>query len=92
LTFRGQVCEVGLRNSVIAIDDFHSMVTAMTHELGHSLGASHDGERDAIDCRAEDQYIMSAEHDPPDPKKPYSRNPWLFSMCSVRSMKQTLKY
>ncbi|KAK3591033.1 hypothetical protein CHS0354_026047 [Potamilus streckersoni] len=59
--------------------------------MNRSLGASHDGEGDAKDCKAEDHFIMSSALPVFDPKDTYSRNPWMFSNCSVESFKKTLK-
>ncbi|KAK3589759.1 hypothetical protein CHS0354_021086 [Potamilus streckersoni] len=57
----------------------------------YSLGAFHDGVGDAKDCDSDDLFIMSDSVLRPDPDRPYSRNPWIFSNCSVESFKKTLK-
>ncbi|KAK3587443.1 hypothetical protein CHS0354_007934 [Potamilus streckersoni] len=85
------VCLLGSRNSVIMSRDYSWTVLTATHELGHSLGAVHDGEENATDCKAEDLFIMSAEGKPINLSLPYSRNPWLFSNCSVKAFKKVLK-
>ncbi|KAK3585045.1 hypothetical protein CHS0354_009893 [Potamilus streckersoni] len=59
--------------------------------MTHTLGASHDGEGDAKDCKAEDLFIMSPIKEGPSSERPYSRNPWLFSNCSVEAFKVTLR-
>ncbi|KAL3861393.1 hypothetical protein ACJMK2_007428 [Sinanodonta woodiana] len=55
-----------------------------------SLGAVHDGEGEAISCQAEDGYIMTPGIPVFDSNKLYSKNPWLFSTCSVEAFKKTL--
>ncbi|KAK3579622.1 hypothetical protein CHS0354_003753 [Potamilus streckersoni] len=35
---------------------------------------------------------MTPDMPPFDARVPYSRNPWVFSNCSVRTFKQTLKH
>ncbi|KAK3594233.1 hypothetical protein CHS0354_007214 [Potamilus streckersoni] len=85
------VCELGERISVIM--ERHYVVTVQTaaHELGHNLGASHDGEGDATGCKAEDYFIMSAHSPHLCKNSTYFRNMWIFSNCSVDSFKRTLK-
>ncbi|XP_022324387.2 uncharacterized protein LOC111125156 [Crassostrea virginica] len=53
-----------------------SVLTVAAHELGHGLGAEHDGLNNA--CASSDSYIMAAVSSPVD-----NRNPWKFSSCSV---------
>ncbi|KAK3587255.1 hypothetical protein CHS0354_034399, partial [Potamilus streckersoni] len=50
-----------------------------------SLGAVHDGEGAAKDCPSEDYFIMTSYERTFQPEEPYTRNPWLFSNCSVQS-------
>ncbi|KAK3583763.1 hypothetical protein CHS0354_022799 [Potamilus streckersoni] len=56
----------------------------------HSLGADHDGENSATACKAEDFFIMGPKVKQIDPSETYTKNPWLFSNCSVESFKKTL--
>ncbi|KAK3591510.1 hypothetical protein CHS0354_031617 [Potamilus streckersoni] len=95
-TLRGRapqsgVCDEGRRISVIESRDFFVTVLTAAHELGHSLGAVHDGQGDAISCPAGDLFIMTTVTPDFDPEKPYSRNPWLFSECSVDAFSRVLK-
>ncbi|KAK3579987.1 hypothetical protein CHS0354_025308 [Potamilus streckersoni] len=55
-----------------------------------SLGAVHDGEEQAKDCKAEDLFLMTPRIKHPDPSIPYTRNPWIFSNCSIRSFTKIL--
>ncbi|KAK3598250.1 hypothetical protein CHS0354_001071 [Potamilus streckersoni] len=85
------VCEIAARTSVIQAVDYIWTVWATAHELGHSLGANHDGEKKGIACKAEDLYIMTPSVPYMYRGRPYSRNPWMFSKCSLEAFKQTLK-
>ncbi|XP_041366888.1 zinc metalloproteinase/disintegrin-like [Gigantopelta aegis] len=61
-------------------------VETATHELGHNLGAAHDGENN--NCESSSQYIMASfvgrRHDQ------IKLNPWKFSPCSVNYFKKSL--
>ncbi|KAK3579626.1 hypothetical protein CHS0354_008267 [Potamilus streckersoni] len=72
---------------VQARDLFWAIFTAV-HELGHVLGAEHDGYLNS--CKAKDHFVMS-EDQPEMHIMRSSRNPWLFSSCSVNAFKNTLK-
>ncbi|KAL3870703.1 hypothetical protein ACJMK2_038747 [Sinanodonta woodiana] len=91
LAWPGMVCELGNRTSVVKASDYFMTVSTAAHELAHSLGAVHDGDEGAEDCKSEDFFIMSKT--PPQfiLGQTYSRNPWVFSECSVRAFKNTLK-
>ncbi|KAK3575896.1 hypothetical protein CHS0354_034472 [Potamilus streckersoni] len=56
------------------------------------LGADHDGEDSAIACDPNDLFIMTPKETVFSRGQPYSRNPWMFSNCSVDAFKKTLKY
>ncbi|KAL3891945.1 hypothetical protein ACJMK2_004187, partial [Sinanodonta woodiana] len=57
-----------------------------------SLGAEHDGEKEAIDCKAEDYFIMTRRVPTLDRNRVYIRNSWLFSNCSKDSFKTKLQH
>ncbi|KAL3856707.1 hypothetical protein ACJMK2_011430, partial [Sinanodonta woodiana] len=88
---QSKVCIQGVRISVIESRDIFVTVSTAAHELGHNLGAVHDGDKKARSCPAADSFIMSSHSPQFDPEKPYSRNPWLFSNCSVAAFKKILK-
>ncbi|XP_070200703.1 uncharacterized protein [Littorina saxatilis] len=74
--------------SISVVEDhggFQSEGTA-THELGHSMGAEHDG--DGNECSSADRYVMAGNaHEQTEATK---ANPWLFSPCSVAYFKQLI--
>ncbi|KAL3875188.1 hypothetical protein ACJMK2_038115, partial [Sinanodonta woodiana] len=90
-SFFGSVCDNCYKGSIIQTRDFMFTVLTATHELGHNLGADHDGEGEGLACKADDYFLMS----PLDPlfleSRNYSRNPWIFSNCSVESFKRALQ-
>ncbi|KAK3583769.1 hypothetical protein CHS0354_022805 [Potamilus streckersoni] len=55
-----------------------------------SLGADHDGEKSATACNPDDWFIMNPKRKAFHPHETYSKNPWLFSHCSVEAFKKTL--
>ncbi|KAL3875183.1 hypothetical protein ACJMK2_038110 [Sinanodonta woodiana] len=89
-SYTRSVCDDCHKASIIKTRDYMFTVLTAAHELGHNLGADHDGEKEGAACRADDFFLMS----PDDPvfreNKPYSRNPWIFSNCSVESFKRAL--
>ncbi|KAL3861675.1 hypothetical protein ACJMK2_007699, partial [Sinanodonta woodiana] len=91
LSIGPHVCVPGYRVQIVRMGDYFWTMSSTAHELGHNLGAVHDGEGDATDCKAEDQFIMSPALPVSIEGKAYSRNPWLFSNCSVNAFKSTLR-
>ncbi|KAK3584542.1 hypothetical protein CHS0354_031950, partial [Potamilus streckersoni] len=91
IAYDGGVCDLGYRTSIVEVGDYFMTVNTAAHELGHALGAEHDGSGRATACKNEDSYIMSTIMPKSDPSKPYSRNPWIFSNCSVEAFKRELK-
>nr|XP_034302725.1 uncharacterized protein LOC117681592 isoform X2 [Crassostrea gigas] len=85
-TNKGSSSNVGLAyvsgmcsdQSVSVVEDHFdfAVLTSAAHELGHGLGAQHDGSGNA--CDSDDSYIMSAVSRPVQ-----NQNPWKFSTCSV---------
>ncbi|CAG5127420.1 unnamed protein product [Candidula unifasciata] len=83
------ICDVQSGNAisiVFDIGDFQCIKVA-THELAHSLGAYHDGDRQEQHCRPDSNFIMS-------PLNTYShqvmKNAFYFSTCSIQDMWQHL--
>ncbi|XP_064597393.1 zinc metalloproteinase/disintegrin-like [Liolophura sinensis] len=66
--------------------DFDRVETA-AHELGHSLGASHDGDGNA--CPAADSYIMTPTSGLA--KGANAKNPWYFSSCSIAYFREKIR-
>ncbi|KAK3600130.1 hypothetical protein CHS0354_009266 [Potamilus streckersoni] len=85
------VCDPGLRTLVIEAKYYQRTVYTAAHELGHSLGAAHDGEKDAIACKSEDNFLMANRTPHLTKDRPYVRNMWFFSNCSVESFRKTLR-
>ncbi|KAL3875182.1 hypothetical protein ACJMK2_038109 [Sinanodonta woodiana] len=89
-SYTRSVCDDCHKVSIVKTRDYMFTVLTAAHELGHNLGANHDGEKEGAACRADDFFLMSP-HDPVfRESKPYSRNPWIFSNCSVESFKRAL--
>ncbi|XP_060595991.1 zinc metalloproteinase-disintegrin-like VMP-III [Ruditapes philippinarum] len=73
---QGDICF--LKKQSLIQDTFgEDVALAAAHEIGHNLGADHDGKLGF--CLAEEEYIMSPviTH-----SKPQLRNHWKFSACS----------
>ncbi|KAL3861404.1 hypothetical protein ACJMK2_007439 [Sinanodonta woodiana] len=87
---QGRICEPGYRVEIVHLTDYYKTTTTAAHELGHSLGAVHDGDDTARGCKAEDRFIMAPFLDDFVPYKAYSKNPWIFSTCSVEAFKKTI--
>ncbi|XP_046552727.1 LOW QUALITY PROTEIN: uncharacterized protein LOC124262285 [Haliotis rubra] len=84
LAFIGTMCQ-GEGRSVSVVEDhggFQSVGTA-AHELGHSLGAEHDGLNNS--CAPSDRYLMAGASYNETSANKY--NPWRFSPCSINYFK-----
>ncbi|KAL3892095.1 hypothetical protein ACJMK2_004332 [Sinanodonta woodiana] len=86
------VCDVMSQVSVVHVSHYTQTVKTAAHELGHNLGADHDGEGDARACKSEDSFIMSSRHKMLSKTLRYIDNIWKFSNCSVESFYTKLKY
>ncbi|KAL3875287.1 hypothetical protein ACJMK2_038209 [Sinanodonta woodiana] len=84
------ICDDCYKASIVKTSDYMLTVLTAAHELGHNLGADHDGEGEGLACRANDYFLMSPKEHFFQESKPYSRNPWIFSNCSVESFKRAL--
>ncbi|KAK3576698.1 hypothetical protein CHS0354_024307 [Potamilus streckersoni] len=85
------ICDDAYSVSLIGTSDYFLTTTTAAHELAHNLGADHDGEGNAKSCRANDSFIMSPYEPVFTKDMPYSRNPWIFSNCSVDAFKNVSK-
>ncbi|KAL3892114.1 hypothetical protein ACJMK2_004351, partial [Sinanodonta woodiana] len=84
------VCDEVDQVSLIQSKHYFRTVITATHELGHNLGAHHDGTSNAKECNPDERFIMHHRVYNLEATTPYSRNGWLFSKCSVESFKKTL--
>ncbi|CAL1547800.1 unnamed protein product, partial [Lymnaea stagnalis] len=69
--------------SIVADRGDFQCVKVATHELAHSLGANHDGDKQSKTCRPDSNFIMSAH---PSHEKHVLKNAFYFSPCSIREM------
>ncbi|XP_071148488.1 A disintegrin and metalloproteinase with thrombospondin motifs 6-like isoform X5 [Mytilus edulis] len=80
----GAICSPSSQSIMEESEDY-SMITVAAHELGHSLGANHDGQGNS--CKKDDFFIMAATNMP----SMGNPNPWRFSSCSVNYFHQTIR-
>ncbi|KAH9488710.1 hypothetical protein Btru_059755, partial [Bulinus truncatus] len=80
LAYLGQVCQDD-GSSVSIIVELGSYTTVLTaaHELGHSIAAEHDGDKNT--CTSDDRYVMAVSDSTETPGT--ELHPWIFSNCSV---------
>ncbi|XP_064601982.1 uncharacterized protein LOC135467960 [Liolophura sinensis] len=83
--YLGRVCD-DLSVSIVEDKGGFGCVKTATHELGHSLGASHDGDRNS--CQTKDQFIMAGSSVPTSDIN--KLNPWKFSSCSIQAFRTKL--
>ncbi|XP_052249846.1 A disintegrin and metalloproteinase with thrombospondin motifs 7-like [Dreissena polymorpha] len=82
------------RVSINEDEDYYTTTSVAAHELGHNLGAHHDGEKDdatASACPPADKFIMVPAVSSFSPGVAYTVNPWRFSTCSVKQFKNYIQ-
>ena len=60
MAYVGEICKAGESSSVV--EDMGAAATALiaAHELGHSLGAFHDGAHNkSVNCSSADNFMMA---------------------------------
>ncbi|XP_067658031.1 A disintegrin and metalloproteinase with thrombospondin motifs like [Haliotis asinina] len=85
VSFTDKICSLydGKSSSLVEDQGAFSCVGTVAHELAHVLGSDHDGVYRGKACSAADGYIMS-------PLSPLVKNGFVFSQCSIDSMKKNL--
>ncbi|XP_050405291.1 uncharacterized protein LOC126821040 [Patella vulgata] len=73
--------------SIIEDDMTSTVASVAAHEIGHSIGATHD--REAAGCSDDDNYIMTTKLRYPTSNTQAPRL-WQFSSCSIRKFEETL--
>ncbi|KAF6022666.1 hypothetical protein EB796_019017 [Bugula neritina] len=88
LAWTTRICHEKFSSSLVEVTDTFSYdASTAAHELGHSLGAGHDGvSGDSSSGCADHNYIMAAFSGSID----YLTNRFLFSCCSQRSFYATI--
>ncbi|XP_025104189.1 A disintegrin and metalloproteinase with thrombospondin motifs 3-like isoform X2 [Pomacea canaliculata] len=88
--YMASICDIqnGFSISIVADEGDFQCIKIAAHELGHSLGALHDGDPGADACSPQGNYIM-APYSGNSPDK--LRNAFRFSPCSISWMYTTLR-
>ncbi|CAE1308335.1 unnamed protein product [Acanthosepion pharaonis] len=88
LAFVGNICDRQMSVSLVNDNGNFQSAGVAAHELGHSLGAHHDGVSDNKDCSALHNYIMS----PNEYNDEQTRYNYMYlSKCSIRQIKKVLR-
>ncbi|XP_069116873.1 metalloprotease mig-17-like isoform X2 [Argopecten irradians] len=90
LAYIGTICRSleGKSSSVVYDNGDFLAVGITTHELGHSLGATHDGDRLNPDCSADRNNVMSPRQ---SAKGKAVTSMFYFSDCSIKQMTHHLQ-
>ncbi|KAH9500001.1 hypothetical protein Btru_076138, partial [Bulinus truncatus] len=76
------MCSMTGYSTSIIVDKAFLTSYHLTHELGHNLGAQHDGFNTSASCPQSDSYLMAPVGISSDAMN-YSDHPWYFSPCSA---------
>ncbi|EYC44846.1 hypothetical protein Y032_0448g1649 [Ancylostoma ceylanicum] len=90
MAYVGNICQPG--DSASIVEDVGAAATALiaAHELGHSLGAFHDGNPQSQDCPSFANFLMAVTVSGTEDFERFS-NSRVMSPCSIRSIEKNLK-
>ncbi|KHJ98861.1 hypothetical protein OESDEN_01156 [Oesophagostomum dentatum] len=89
MAYVGNICQVG--DSASIVEDVGAAATALiaAHELGHSLGAFHDGNLEAEECPSVANFLMAVTVSGTEDFERFAHSR-VMSPCSVKSIEKTL--
>ncbi|XP_037524308.1 venom metalloproteinase antarease-like TtrivMP_A isoform X2 [Rhipicephalus sanguineus] len=82
LAYTGSACRYLKVGVAMDYPGYYMAVNIITHELSHSLNASHDGQKDAKNCSGEHEHLMNTHVG--------GKQNFLYSSCSKRSIRKFL--
>uniref|UniRef100_A0A1I7XLQ8 beta-N-acetylhexosaminidase n=1 Tax=Heterorhabditis bacteriophora TaxID=37862 RepID=A0A1I7XLQ8_HETBA len=89
MAYVGAICKFGESSSVV--EDIGAAATALiaAHELGHSLGAFHDGNVESQECHSGQNYLMASTVSGTEDDRLFA-NSRIMSSCSIQSIEKNL--
>ncbi|CAJ0590464.1 unnamed protein product [Cylicocyclus nassatus] len=90
MAYVGNICQGSESASIV--EDVGAAATALiaAHELGHSLGAFHDGNPGAADCPSEANFLMAVTVSGTEDYERFAHSR-VMSPCSVKNIERKLK-
>ncbi|RCN35305.1 reprolysin family zinc metalloprotease [Ancylostoma caninum] len=90
MAYVGNICQPG--DSASIVEDVGAAATALiaAHELGHSLGAFHDGNPQSQECPSSANFLMAVTVSGTEDFERFS-NSRVMSPCSIKSIEKNLK-